>query len=546
MTEAIPLTSQVAMEWLPFWKAAGFFFATFILEDVAAIGAGLLLASGQISWPAAFLSCFLGIWLGDVGLYVIARTGGRRWFERSPFAKYAAKVNRSEQWFAKRGTPILIFSRLMPGARLPTYLAAGFLRVPLSRFLLVTGAASFGWTLVVLRVTQLFGVKVYEWLNSYKYGGFLLLGSGVGTVALIQCVRHAVSKFDWRKLTRLRHWEFWPAWLFYAPVAIYCLWLAIKYRGLTLPTAANPGMFSGGLVGESKYATLEELFAGSSNFVAESALIPTGSLTERMASLDAHLSALKLDYPFILKPDLGQRGAGVKLIRTPVQAQAYLKQTNVPLIVQRYAPGPKEVGIFYYRFPDEERGRIFAITEKIFPKLVGDGGSSVADLIRRDPRAALISDIYLQRFAARRSEVLAVGEELRLVEAGNHAQGCIFRDGTRLKTPELEVRIDAISRKLNGFFIGRYDIRFGNEDDLRAGRNFQIIELNGAASETTSIYDSRNSVWLAYRTLFQQWDLVFAIGAANRDRGITPTKFIPVWKAWRSYTSLAAIYPAAD
>ena len=273
MTEAIPLTSQDAADWLPMWKAAGFFFATFILEDVAAIGAGLLLASGQISWPAAFLSCFLGIWLGDVGLYAIARVGGRRWFERSRFAKYASKVSRSEQWFAKRGTPILIFSRLMPGARLPTYLAAGFLRVPLPRFLLVTGVASFAWTMVVLRVSELFGAKVFAWFNTYKYGGFLLVGAGVGTVVLMQLARRAFSKFDWQKLACLRHWEFWPAWMFYPPVAIYCLWLAIKYRGLTLPTAANPGMFSGGLVGESKQAILKELFATSPEFVAESALV---------------------------------------------------------------------------------------------------------------------------------------------------------------------------------------------------------------------------------------------------------------------------------
>jgi len=93
MTEALPMSPHVIAEWLPFWKAAGFFFATFILEDVAAIGAGLLLASGQMSWPAAFSSCFLGIWLGDVGLYAIARIGGRRWFERSRFKKYAASVN---------------------------------------------------------------------------------------------------------------------------------------------------------------------------------------------------------------------------------------------------------------------------------------------------------------------------------------------------------------------------------------------------------------------------------------------------------------------
>jgi len=237
---------------------------------------------------------------------------------------------------------------------------------------------------------------------------------------------------------------------------------------------------------------------------------------------------------------------GVKLIRTREQAEAYLSQTSAPLLAQHYAPGPLEVGVFYYRFPLEPRGRIFAITEKFFPLLIGDGQSSVTELIRRDPRARFIAATYLKRFHTRRDDVLAAGEELKLVVAGNHAQGCIFRDGMRLNSPELQARLDEISRKLTGFFIGRYDIRCASEDDLRAGRNFQIIELNGASSEATSIYDARNSLWTAYRTLFRQWDLVFAIGAANRARGVVPTKLAVVWREWRHFHALAASYPAAD
>ena len=115
-----------------------------------------------------------------------------------------------------------------------------------------------------------------------------------------------------------------------------------------------------------------------------------------------------------------------------------------------------------------------------------------------------------------------------------------------LCTPALAERMDAISRSLEGFFIGRYDLRFANEDDLRAGKNFEIIELNGASSEATSIYDARNSLFNAYRTLFQQWNLVFAIGAENRRRGCTPMNIARCWRAWRSYSLLAATYPAAD
>ena len=550
MTEALPLSPGAVAEWLPFWKAAGFFLATFVLEDVAAVGAGLLLAAGQISWPAAFTACFLGIWLGDAGLYAVARFAGRGWFERSSLRKYSAKVARSERWFAERGTPILIFSRFVPGARLPTYLAAGFLRVPASRFLLITGLAAFVWTFIILFLAQTFGTQITGWLGNYKSAGLWLLIVGSVLLVSLQLLRRAFLNFDSRKFAtrvgRWRHWEFWPAWMFYPPVGVYYLWLAIKYRGAMLPTAANPGIFSGGMVGESKMATLRDLMAHSPEFTADAELILGATVAERLTSLQNICACRKIDYPFILKPDLGQRGAGIKLIHNEAQALAYLRQTSAALVVQRFAAGPNEVGIFYYRFPGESCGHIFAITEKIFPFITGDGKYTVAELVWRDARARFMAVKYLERLQGRLAEVLPPGETLKLVEAGNHAQGCIFRDGMGLCTPALAERIDVISQKVDGFFIGRYDIRYSNEDDLCSGRNFQIIELNGAASEATSIYDSRNSLLAAYRTLFRQWDLVFAIGYENRKRGCATTKLPLLWREWRSYSLLAATYPAAD
>jgi len=380
--------------------------------------------------------------------------------------------------------------------------------------------------------------------------GFGLLGAGLALFLGFQFFRRAFANFDFRptvnNINRWRHWEFWPAWLFYPPVGIYCLWLAIKYRGLTVPTAANPGIFSGGIVGESKMAMLAELTATSPEFTAEAALISGDTFETRRQSLEKHCARLRLQFPFILKPDVGQRGVGIKLIRTLEQAENYLRQTSAPLVVQHYAPGPLEAGIFYYRFPHEARGHIFAITEKIFPVLTGDGSSTVAELLQKDPRAKLIAQTYLKRFGARANEVLAPGETFKLVESGNHAQGCIFKDGMHLNSPALTARIDQISRRLPGFFIGRYDIRFASEEDLRAGKNFQIIELNGAASEATSIYDARNSLWSAYRTLFRQWELVFAIGAENRRRGSAPTKLLAVLKKWREFSEMSATYPVAD
>src|SRR5207245_7251700 len=132
---------------------------------------------------------------------------------------------------------------------------------------------------------------------------------------------------------------------------------------------------------------------------AEAELIVGDTLAARLRSLEEIRHRLGMDFPFILKPDVGQRGVGVKLIRSPHQAEAYLRQTSAPLIVQHYAPGPLEAGIFYYRFPRESNGHIFAITEKLFPVLVGDGKSSLTELVWRDPRTRLVADKYLPRFS---------------------------------------------------------------------------------------------------------------------------------------------------
>lgn len=344
----------------------------------------------------------------------------------------------------------------------------------------------------------------------------------------------------WR---RRAHWEFWPAWLFYAPVALNCVRLAAKHGGLALPTCANPGMHLGGMIGESKQSVLAALRAAHPDFVPDSFLLEG---TDREQNLARLVGEGHLQYPFVLKPDVAQRGSGFKLARSADDAARYLHAAPVAVVAQRYVPGPHEAGVFYYRFPHEDRGHILGITDKVFPTVTGDGRRTLDELIADDPRARTIAGTYLRRFSHRRGEVLATGEKLRLVEAGNHIQGCIFRDGEHLHTAELADRIDRISRSLDGFFIGRYDIRYSSPEDLRTGRAFQILELNGASSEATNAYDARHSVAEAYRILFRQWELVFAIGAANRRRGHAPDRVRDVWRTWREYRLDSACHPEAD
>ena len=137
-------------------------------------------------------------------------------------------------------------------------------------------------------------------------------------------------------------------WLFYAPVGMWVLYLAGKYRGLSTMTAANPGIPDGGTVGESKFDILSKLPA---DCVIPSLLIASGGLSERLSQLQAHIESSGWSFPIVMKPDVGQRGAGVKLAQSLTDVAAYLLRVANPIVVQPYHAGPFEAGVFYYRRP---------------------------------------------------------------------------------------------------------------------------------------------------------------------------------------------------
>ena len=172
------------------------------------------------------------------------------------------------------------------------------------------------------------------------------------------------------RVARWRRWEFWRMWLFYAPVAVWVAWLALRFRGLATMTAANPGIPDGGTVGESKADILRKL---PRDVTIASAAIAPGTPERRSQRLLVIMAKEAWQFPLVLKPDIGQRGSGVKLIRTEAEALAYLTAVTGAVLAQPYHSGPFEAGVFYYRMPGWTRGRIFSITDKHFPVVTGDG-----------------------------------------------------------------------------------------------------------------------------------------------------------------------------
>ena len=497
---------------------------TFISEDLTCLTVSLLVTKDQINPFLGVFGCLVGIFIGDIGLYLLGRFLKWRvlnlgWVR----AKLGTdKLLRLTDKFDRFGWSAILASRFLPGTRIPVYVGAGVVGHKAGRFIFWLFVAVLLWAPLIVLLGASIGPAFYRPLEALFGKTWLaLLVSAVLMFALIRLILSGLTEFGRAKmiasLSRLWRWEFWPVWLFQAPMAPVWIYLALKYRGAMVWTAANPGIPYGGLVGESKS---EILFRLDPRWIASTVFLGKGEAEERFARLEKTVEERGWTLPFIMKPDASQRGEGFKIIRDLKDAEKYLELYPEPAVAQEYHPGPYEAGIFYYRFPGEDRGRIFSITDKAFPVITGDGQSTLKRLIWNHPRFRMQASRFESRHAEIWDKVIPQGEKLQLAQAGSHCQGTLFLDGARMITPALTRRLDELVIKgFDSFYFGRFDVRYSNREAFMAGEGFTILELNGLSAESTNVYDPGHTLFFAYRTMFRLYDLMFGIGRANVDLG---------------------------
>ena len=163
---------------------------SFISEDAATISSSLSIFGGPISWPLGFAACFAGIWLGDLGLYSLARCFGKpilksRWLAR--FAD-ATAIERCQIRFNNHASLTLLASRFVPGTRLPTYLAAGLLSMPVTQFAAVTAFGALLWIAGIFVIAKLLGSHTLIWfsLSKLKLPTLFLLHSFLAPCCFVQ------------------------------------------------------------------------------------------------------------------------------------------------------------------------------------------------------------------------------------------------------------------------------------------------------------------------------------------------------------------------
>ena len=316
-----------------------------------------------------------------------------------------------------------------------------------------------------------------------------------------------VGKF-WHKVT---HWEYWPFGVLYFPVYFYYTWLVIRCRSFFFFTAANPTIDFGGMLGESK----SEIFK-----LIPERFIPRYQLIEKGDTKSALAFAQKLGFPLVCKPDIGERGNLVEVIKTESALENYISKCPVNFLMQEFANYPIELGVFFIKLPGESIGKVTSIVQKDFLHVIGDGQLTVHQLLEKSPRAMLQLDFDHPRFAEVMRRIPANGEKVIVESIGNHCRGTTFLNKTSQATEKLHQAFSELANQINGFHFGRFDLRCNSFEELEELKNFKILELNGAGAEPGHIYQPGFPLWKGYQAILWHLSQLAKVSRANHKSGV--------------------------
>lgn len=249
---------------------------------------------------------------------------------------------------------------------------------------------------------------------------------------------------------------------------------------------------------------------------------PKTELIQAGTPIDSILKTIaeaKMVFPLIVKPDIGLRGSAVKKIYNAEELGGYSEKADFDYLVQDLIPYANEIGVFYVRYPHEKQGRITGIVAKEFLIVTGDGVATIEQLLKKDPRHEMQLQALRREYGQKLDAVLPNGGQANLVPYGNHIRGAKFIDCSHWITPKLTQVINEMCLQVNGFYFGRLDLMYHTLADLEAGKNFAVVELNGAASEPTHIYDPKHSLLFGWKELLRHIRYMYEISAANHKLG---------------------------
>ncbi|HTE34197.1 MAG TPA: hypothetical protein VK666_27650 [Chryseolinea sp.] len=317
-----------------------------------------------------------------------------------------------------------------------------------------------------------------------------------------------------RTIYYISHWEVWHWFAKYVFIGPAWLWLCLRARSFWFFTTSNPTITFGGFIGESKSEIYKQLPVGT--YPLSVYAHPNDDLIDVINEL----TTIGLKFPLAVKPDIGMMGFMFRRIDSVDQLKQYHRAMPTRYIIQELIDHPVEVSVFYYRFPGKDTGHISGFIRKEFMQVTGDGVQTLEQLILNYPRAQFRLKELFSKHESKLKTVIQDGERFYLSYALNLSRGGRLISLEHEKDEKLLNIFDGLSQHSKSFYYGRYDIKCRSIDDLKAGKNFSILEYNGCGAEPHHVYGNGLTFFEACAILVEHWKILFKISQINFLNGV--------------------------
>lgn len=307
------------------------------------------------------------------------------------------------------------------------------------------------------------------------------------------------------------------------PVVFIWLGFAIRARSLFFFSTVNPVIETGGVLGESKINILERLPAHTipkTIFIEKDPSSDSSIKKQKLTNILQSIEKKGIQFPLIAKPNVGERGFLVEKIKDPKGLASYVERIPVDFIIQDFIDYPIEISLLYHRMPAGGKAKVTSVCIKKNLSVIGDGVSTIKELMQAYPRARFQLPRFQKDFPALLDQVLPKEKELELEPIGNHCRGTTFLNGNQYIDEELETVFDDIGQQMHGIYYGRFDMKCQSMELLKEGKGFKVLEFNGVAGEPAHIYDPSYRVLQAYKDIFQHWKIIYQISQQQRSKGV--------------------------
>ncbi len=490
-----------------------------------------LIATGYLPPSVAFHAALWGVFVGDILMYLPARFAMRYICKLKVIKNHIGLISVFEEFFSKHLGKTMFIIRFTPGIRTFALIAAGMLRVPITTYTIYSFLSCALQAAIVIFGGKVLLRKPIEWLEALWQRSPLAAGAIVAVLVVGFLVGNAIiAKRVTKELTeraKLRGslpedptpiglYEFWSFLAFAIPSLIYGYYrMLFCHKCWIKPCSINPAISTTSYLLESKSKALALIQPVASERLVRFCVIEPAMTQTMSQRIDAVLQA-NFPYPFVVKPDIGHSGEGVKLIRGQGDLEDFLRAypRTQKLIVQENISSKMELTLSYYRAPSHAHGHLCSAVIRHPLIITGDGKHSIRQLILASNRGRRLPHRFYNQLSKILDDILPANEAYRVNYPANH------RLGTRFETLDLHQlmpiipAINGMLEQIDGIHHVQLTIKGNSIESIAAG-HYTIIGFSTAMSPL-EMFDPGCSFLQVYHILFRQIRRRLAVALHNR------------------------------